>query len=283
MVIITDRNGQLCNRLFHFSYFIANSIEYGYPLRYPCFDQYCDFFESTVTDDFFHLAVSTKITPFRSLDRMILRYLKSHRFLFPNMHFLDVSSHSTGTIYDLKNDSYQKLVHNKIVFAKGWMFRDEENLKKHREILKKVFTPIKPYLFEVKSIMADLRKNYDCVIGVHIRRGDYISWNDGRYFFADEVYITKMEEMESQMKLEGKTTCFFVSSNEAIDKNSFAHLNVSIDQRHFITDLYTLATCDYIIGPPSTFSYWASFYGNVPLLVLENIDVNATLGNFVNY
>jgi len=143
MVIITDRNGQLCNRLFHFSYFIANSIEYGYALRYPCFDQYCDFFEPTVTDDFLHLAVSTKITPLRFLDRMILRYLKSHRLPFPNMHFLDVSSHNAGTIYDLKNDSYQKLVHNKIVFSKGWMFRDEENLKKHREILKKVFTLLK--------------------------------------------------------------------------------------------------------------------------------------------
>jgi hypothetical protein len=33
---------------------------------------------------------------------------------------------------------------------------------------------------------------------------------------------------------------------------------------HFIEDLYALASCDYIIGPPSTFSQWASFYGNVP-------------------
>ena len=35
--------------------------------------------------------------------------------------------------------------------------------------------------------------------------------------------------------------------------------------RHFITDLYCMASCDGIIGPPSTFSQWASFYGKVPL------------------
>jgi hypothetical protein len=32
-----------------------------------------------------------------------------------------------------------------------------------------------------------------------------------------------------------------------------------------VEDLYSLARCDYLLGPPSTFSLWASFYGNVPL------------------
>jgi hypothetical protein len=31
-------------------------------------------------------------------------------------------------------------------------------------------------------------------------------------------------------------------------------------------DLYSLARCDYVFGPPSTYSQWASFYGNKPLL-----------------
>ena len=30
-------------------------------------------------------------------------------------------------------------------------------------------------------------------------------------------------------------------------------------------DLYSLTQCDLIVGPPSTFSGWASFYGSVPL------------------
>ena len=34
-----------------------------------------------------------------------------------------------------------------------------------------------------------------------------------------------------------------------------------------IGDLYSLAACDYIIGPPSTYTQWASFYGQVPRFV----------------
>lgn len=34
---------------------------------------------------------------------------------------------------------------------------------------------------------------------------------------------------------------------------------------HFIEDMYTLAECDYIFGPPSTYTMWASFYGKRPL------------------
>jgi len=33
-------------------------------------------------------------------------------------------------------------------------------------------------------------------------------------------------------------------------------------------DLYALAKCDYILGPLSSYSQWASFYGNKPLYQL---------------
>jgi hypothetical protein len=37
-------------------------------------------------------------------------------------------------------------------------------------------------------------------------------------------------------------------------------------------DLHALARCDYIFGPQSTFTQWASFYGNKPLLLLKDAD-----------
>jgi len=47
-----------------------------------------------------------------------------------------------------------------------------------------------------------------------------------------------------------------------------------------ITDMYSLAKADYIIGPPSTFTMWASFYGSVPLLVIDNRKENILLSDF---
>jgi hypothetical protein len=35
-------------------------------------------------------------------------------------------------------------------------------------------------------------------------------------------------------------------------------------------DLHALARCDYIFGPQSTFTQWASFYGNKPLFLLKD-------------
>jgi len=29
--------------------------------------------------------------------------------------------------------------------------------------------------------------------------------------------------------------------------------------------IFSFAKCDYIVGPPSTFTSWASFYGDVPV------------------
>jgi hypothetical protein len=281
LVIISDRVGQLCNRLFHFSYFIANAIEYGYKVKYPCFDEYCEFFESTLTNSFFDLPVSTKITPSSFVDGAILKLVNSNRFHFPSSCLLDIRG--ADRIYDLKGESFRKLTQKKIIFTKGWLFKDEENLKKHRETLLQIFKPVKKYLDKVSDIISDLRGNFDCIIGIHVRRGDYLSWNEGKYFYSDEVYLKKMEQIEKEITVSGKSCCFFICSNEAVQNNIFAHLNTNIAQRHFIIDLYTLAECDYILGPPSTFSYWASFYGNKPLLILETEKVDITLDKFVYY
>ena len=45
-------------------------------------------------------------------------------------------------------------------------------------------------------------------------------------------------------------------------------------------DLYGLAACDYIIGPPSTYSHWASFWGKGPLRPLDSSDLQLKLGDF---
>ena len=47
-----------------------------------------------------------------------------------------------------------------------------------------------------------------------------------------------------------------------------------------VEDLYALAACDYIIGPPSTFSRWASFYGKTPLWEMRDADSSPKLEEF---
>ena len=78
-----------------------------------------------------------------------------------------------------------------------------------------------------------------------------------------------------------KEVAFHICSDEKIDMADFSgfdcyQIPLSLD----IEDLYALSLCDYIIGPPSTFSMWASFYGNVPLRIVTKDESKISLDQF---
>jgi hypothetical protein len=119
----------------------------------------------------------------------------------------------------------------------------------------------------------------DITVGIHLRRGDYRTYLGGKYFYPLEVYEQCMRE--TVRLFPGKTLRFIVCSNEQAMPVAPAACALHAGPGHFIEDLYTLAACDYLIGPPSTFSQWASFYGSVPLCKLESSDQRVeSLGDF---
>ena len=70
-----------------------------------------------------------------------------------------------------------------------------------------------------------------------------------------------------------KKVCFFIASNEQIPQEMFQGLHCScIDNANAATDLYALSLCDRLVGPPSTFSRWASFVNHVPLYFIFDKD-----------
>jgi Glycosyl transferase family 11. len=98
------------------------------------------------------------------------------------------------------------------------------------------------------------------IVGVHIRRGDYKEWLDGIYYFSDEAYSRAMKDLEKQLLEKGEKVKFLICSNEKINLNSFSELDCFIiPESSSEKDLYALSKSDYIIGPPSSFSQWASF------------------------
>ena len=61
-----------------------------------------------------------------------------------------------------------------------------------------------------------------------------------------------MRELAGQFP--GRKTAFFVCSDEPRQASEFSGLMVVIGAGPPVVDLYTLAGCDYILRPPSTFS-----------------------------
>jgi len=73
---------------------------------------------------------------------------------------------------------------------------------------------------------------------------------------------------------------FLICSNDDIKLENFEGFHVIRGLGHELEDMYSLAYCDYIIGPPSTYTGWASFYGKTPLYSIESIENTISLKKF---
>lgn len=183
-----------------------------------------------------------------------------------------------------------KVTHNKtwdkifkiLGFTKGWQTRtDTRYLQKTMPQLKQLFRPKDEIMQKAERMVANLKEECECVVGVHIRRGDYATWNDGRFFYELEDYHQFMLRLKQLYK--DKRVGFFISSNEYFSLDDFEDCNCKRFDKEpsgAIIDLYTLSKCDLIIGPFSSYSRWASFIGEVPLCFLETKDQQFTEDSF---
>jgi len=167
-------------------------------------------------------------------------------------------------------------------FTKGWQTRtDTRYLKQTLPRLKHIFRPKDEIMNKAEVMIARLRQASDLVVGVHIRRGDYATWNDGRFFYELDDYHQFM--LRIQQLYEDQKVSFFISSNEDFSLDIFDGCQCQRfgkEPSGAILDLYTLSVCDRIIGPFSSYSRWASFIGEVPLCFLETREQQFTEDSF---
>ena len=156
-----------------------------------------------------------------------------------------------------------QLQKERFILVNGWEFRDYNAFIAFKKEIKSLFSFRPEIIKKVNSRLSSLKENI-IRLGVHIRRGDYKVWKNGRYYYSDEDYIrfiqtfcalfhnipieiliVSNEKTKSQEKFKAALMkpLFFLSGNPG-------------------EDLYALSTCNYIIGPPSTFSLIASFYND---------------------
>lgn len=155
--------------------------------------------------------------------------------------------------------------------VKGWQTRnDTRYLAQTKKQLQHIFRPKDEITSKAENLIKELRKNSDIIVGVHIRRGDYATWNDGKFFYSLEQYHQFMLRIKETHK--DKRVSFFISSNENFSTDIFKDctcMRFDKEPSGAILDLYTLSICDLIIGPFSSYSRWASFIGEVPLCFIE--------------
>lgn len=167
-----------------------------------------------------------------------------------------------------------------VQIVRGWSTRNNlENHLKVGQLAYDQFLPNDDIVSDVNDVFEKNRKDSDIIVGVHIRKGDYKEWLGGRYYYDDEAYESFMSQMESQ--LAPRSVKFFLSTNgDVSDVMTRNHQTFRIEQGNMAHDLYGLSRCDYIMGPPSTFSKWAALVGHVPLNHIYSSHEPLSLGHF---
>jgi hypothetical protein len=284
MVIIKKVSGQLANKLHFLAHFVANSKAHSYLLIITCFPEFHALF-APVNKDELKVIVTKKSIRSRIFNKVLngIHLLTVKRKIkFPALVFHAIHESEINKVdYDTNSMEFVRLVKTKIVLPEGWIYRDHYNFEQHQNLIRKFFSPLPIFRVAIDHEIQLARQMGDIVIGVHIRRGDYADFNGGLWFYSNSIYKNKMEEVAKLFA--GQQCVFIICSNEEINKEDFEGFKTVIKERPAIVDLYLLAECDYLLGPPSTYTEWASFYKNVPMCYIDTPDKEITLASFNRY
>jgi len=268
MILLSEQKNQLCNRLFSLLPSLAYSLENNETMVVLFFSKkYLNLFPKLSRTDKIHFLLS-------SPDDYPKGLLK--------VFYLFIRTITKGFTYDRNDFSFLTVKKNtkRILIVQGWKDRYAASyIDKHYQTIKNIFEPAPDVLERVNNA---LEQEKPCIlIGVHIRKGDYKNFRGGKFYYDTDVYSCFMKQMQDLLKAGGKQVKFFICSNEPVNeeiKSRFPLINFTGSDA--ITDLYSLSQCDYIIGPPSTFSQWASFMGKVPLKFMTHKEETIYLSDF---
>ncbi len=177
---------------------------------------------------------------------------------------------------------------NPLIFSGAWECRlDESYILEEKKRIVSLFIPSQEVVDEVDKRM---QKDSFVYVGVHIRRGDYARFSCGRYFYDISYYYRLMDCIYKQLIDRNCKVKFVICSNEKFDIKEKSLLQnvhfaaeelIRFEDSAPIVDLYALSRCDYIFGPPSTFSQWASFFGEAKLFFVKSASLrDITLDEF---
>lgn len=258
MLLYVKHYAQMCNRLWAFVPALAYALH--------CQQRMYVFFAGRkYVDAFPHLKRCGMLRFMLSNDSAEPTFLAWRFITFSEKFKLEIKD-------DLRNLKEVRL----LSFVDGWQHRNDVSfIAEQKKKIVKLLRPAEEIVTKVGKYFED----YDgMTIGVHIRRGDYKSYLGGKYYFSDECYLHIVEQIRALY--EGQKIRFLICSNEKFCISEDACDMFMIEKSDGITDLYALSRCDLIIGPPSSYSQWASFYGDVPLCLILSEKINVDKESF---
>lgn len=302
-IIFTHGGGRFGNQLFSYAQLLAFVLEENnVDIVNVAFWEYIDLLEISKRDKLCTKLIDLKKNIFLRLLQRICTYLHiknnsfMKRFIIYLMYLYGCNpfskyyrSQSISSIdgdflfckkiqkMNLADSEYSKIIHKaKITFLSGWEICSWKLVEKHQQEIKELLKIRQDYVDIGSLFILERRKKYDFLIGVMIRQGDYQHYQNGRHYFPTEQYSYWIDELSELFQDRGRIG-FIVSSDTPQKSQDFRNKNVYFTtgiaggNGHYIESMVELSLCDVIVSVPSTFSMWAAFIGNIPILPLIEI------------
>lgn len=181
------------------------------------------------------------------------------------------------------SEQEEKMLKFKHIAVVGWEARWYDLFLKYKQEIIDLFAFKEAVVKACQPLLAAAAKD-SCRLGVHIRRGDYATWYDGKYFFSDEVFICLIRTF---LTFHPNATVYICGNDPSLDREryrrEFSDIQVVFPKGNAAEDLYVLSACDYLIGPPSTFSLTASMYRDTPLYWIKDGEAPLTEASFGHF
>lgn len=256
---VYDQNG-MANRLFPFAHLLAFGLEHGIQIVNPVFDRYAGYFVGTAENTreaFWSQAVieSPAIKP-PSFDAPAWRWRSRWLRRISSKRWAATEPSQCTSLSELNDLDCND------VWLSSLYAIDNKSFEIHASILRRCFEPVDQVRGRVDETMRSARQRGDLLVGVHIRQGDYRTFADGMMYFETSEYAKLMQH--AQRLWGDRNVVFVVCSDTEQSSDGFGDLQWVEGPGDEAGDLFTLAGCDYLIAPQSTFSQWASWYGGTP-------------------
>lgn len=253
MIILLARSGQMCNQMLSLAAVYSLGLEFHCDVKCP--------------------AVDMELKKYFAFDEKVndgICKVQMYRSKFGDLCML--AAKVARKVFKLNYDKKFQPQKRKNQYFLDWIsMLDNKAFCNHVSEIRRFFA-IRPEIeMKCKEIMEQGKGSDVITVGVHLRRGDYRTYLNGELYFDDAVIIRWLKHLSETVET-SKRLRFALCSNEKIDIDSYKRngLDVFTPGGSGIEDLCCLSLCDYVMGPPSTFSFWAAMYGNKKRCILDD-------------
>lgn len=175
------------------------------------------------------------------------------------------------------------MMKHRLVVVGGWWARWYDLFLKYKPEIVDLFAFDDKVSRSVERLMREDTAENGLKLGVHIRRGDYRQWHGGKFFFTDDQYLAVIRQF-LKMHDDKQVVVFICGNDPGLDQERYRRgldgCRVVFPMGNPAEDMCLLSECDYLIGPPSTFTLVASMYHDRPLYWIIDLEAPVTEESF---